>query len=272
MKPHRLGASTFSFMWEEPALHSMRKVLAGGLNDFDVIVSPGHLWPEELSEVERRELSQALRTDGIRLGSLNLPALDLNLASCVHEVRRYSVDVFGATLGLSAELGGHAVVMVPGRVSSLLPPHDSDVLGWLSDSVSQILPIAERTDQTIFMESHPLTPIPDVDRIVAFVDRLDHPRLKVAYDVANAEFIGEHQPTALRRLATRLGQVHLSDGTRTWWRHDKAGLGTVNFEAILSTLSEIAFRGISVVEIISPNPLDDIQATKAYLENLTRSS
>jgi sugar phosphate isomerase/epimerase len=122
------------------------------------------------------------------------------------------------------------------------------------------------------MESHPLTPIPDVDRIVAFLDRLDHPRLKVAYDVASAEFIGEDQPSALRRLAPRLGQVHLSDGTRTSWRHDRAGLGTVDFGAALSTLAEIAFGGISVVEIISPHPLDDIEATAAHLKSLIAGS
>jgi sugar phosphate isomerase/epimerase len=267
----RLGGSTFSFMWRDPAAVAMRRLGELGLNDFDVLMVPGHLWPADLDGAARRTMAGELRAEGLRIGSLNLPALDLNLASCVPDVRAYGVGEYQTALRLSAELGGQGVVLVPGRVSSLLPPKTEDTLGWLAESLDAILRTADELRQEVFLESHPLTPLPDVGRIADFLDRVDHPRLTVAYDVANAEFIGEDQVAALRRLAPRLGQVHLSDGTRTAWRHDRAGLGTVDFASILAVLKEIGFVGVAVAEIISPDPLADTAATLATLAAATRT-
>jgi len=257
------GGSTFSFMWREPALGALRKLRALGLNDFDVILAPGHCWPGEASA---RELAAALRAEDIRIESTNLPAIDINLASCIPEVRAQGVALYTQALELSADLGGRAVVVVPGRVSSLFPPPQQASEGWLRESLERLLVVAERLGQTLYIESHPQTPIPTVEAIERFLATLPHPRLKVAYDVANAEFVAEDQPAALRRLAPRLGQVHLSDGTRTRWRHDRVGLGTVDFSRILRTLKEIGFAGVSVLEIISTAPLDDFSASIKALE------
>lgn len=261
MSARGFGGSTFSFMWGEPALGAMRRLRALGLNDFDVILAPGHCWPDELSASERGELAAALRADGTRVESLNLPAIDLNLASCVAEVRAQAVSLYAQALALSADLGARAVVVVPGRVSGLFPPPQQASERWLAGSLEQLLPVAERLGQTLYLESHPQTPIPTAAAIERFLATLPHPRLQVAYDVANAEFVAEDQPDALRRLAPRLGQVHLSDGTRTRWRHDRVGLGTVDFRRILRALADIAFAGVTVLEIISATPLEDFSAS-----------
>lgn len=103
--------------------------------------------------------------------------------------------------------------------------------------------------------------------MAAFMGRFDHPLLAVAYDVANAEFIGEDQVAALGLLEPWLGQVHLSDGTRTSWRHDRAGTGTVRFGDICLALEEIRFRGLRVAEVISSDPLPDMAATLKQLHS-----
>src|SRR5919206_5366050 len=138
----RLGGSTFSYMWGGSALDAMRSLLALGLNDFDVITVPGHLWPQELDAAARTELARTLRDDGIRVESLNVPALDVNLASCVPDVRMQSIEVYASILRLSAELGGKGVVVVPGRVSGLWPPHKDQSLDWTADSIERLLRVA----------------------------------------------------------------------------------------------------------------------------------
>ena len=97
-------------------------------------------------------------------------------------MRAYSVGVCQENLRLSMELGGKGVVVVPGRVSSLLPPQFSDVINWLVDSMERAPKSADETAQTIFMELHPLTPISTIDLIEEFLQRVNHPRLMVAYD------------------------------------------------------------------------------------------
>ncbi|APW39820.1 sugar phosphate isomerase [Rhodoferax koreense] len=264
------GGSTFSFMWSETALSAMRRMRTLGLNDFDALMVPGHLWHDELDASARRALAAALKADGIRIESLNLPALDHNLASVVPEARAYAVALFTEALRLGADLGGQAVVAVPGRVSGLFAPPQPLSEDYLAHSLEALLKVAEPLGQKIYIESHPQTPIPTVDRIERFLQRIPHPLLQVAYDVSNAEYVGEDQADALRRLAGRLGQVHLSDGTRTSWRHDRVGLGTVDFAAVQRTLQEIGFAGVQVLEIIGSTPMPDIAASLAALERPSR--
>jgi L-ribulose-5-phosphate 3-epimerase len=257
----KLGGTTFSFMWNEPALTSMRRIGELGLRDFDVIAVPGHLWPDELDGCARREMRQALSQDGLRVESLNLPALDFNLGSCLADVRACGIRRYTDMLRLSADLGGRGVVVVPGRVSGLLPPGRDDTLSWLGASMDALLRIADEVGQDLLLETHPQTAIASAEAMAAFVEPFGHARLLVAYDVANAEFIGEDQVAALRRLEPLLGQVHLSDATRTSWKHDRAGAGTVRFDAVMAALADIRFSGVAVIEVISADPLADTQAT-----------
>lgn len=259
------GGSTFSFMWREPALGAMRRMRALGLNDFDILAVPGHLWADDLDAGARKALAAALRADGIRVESVNIPALDQNIGSCVAETRAYAVDLYRRTMELGGELGACGVVVVPGRVSALLPPDAADTERWLGDSVAALLDVARNLDQKIYLESHPQTSIPTAEKIAAFTDNFNDPRLLVAYDVASAEFIGEDQVKALRLLGRRVGQTHLSDSTRTAWRHDSIGLGSIDFAPILSTIDAIGFTGVNILEIISANPLDDIARSMTAL-------
>jgi len=266
--PVRFGGTTFSFMWQITALEAMRKLRPLGLNDFDVITVPGHLWPEEMTTDQRRTLRWELEGEGTRLESLNVPALDVNLASCVSAVRKSAVECYRTVFQLSAELGGKGVVVVPGRVSGLLPPALSDSVNWLSESMLELLAVARELDQTVLMESHPQTPIPRYPEILEFIERFGDSRLKVAYDVANAEFIGESQKEALIALSKHLGQLHLSDATRTSWKHDRVGKGSIDFKEVLETLEEIGFQGVSIVEVISSAAEQDTRQSVQLLTEM----
>ena len=256
-----LGASTFAFAWREPALDALRRLHALGLNGFDVILAPGHCWPGELTTAGRSRLASTLAAEGILIDSVNFPALDLNLASSVDEVRAYSVGRYREALQLGAELGARGVVAVPGRVSPLIGPPREETERWLAESVEELLAAAGESDASVFLELHPQTPIPTVDGLDRFVTGFADPRLRVVYDVANAEFVSEDHRAALRRLAPRLGQVHLSDASATRWAHDRIGRGTVDFATILRTLDEIAFDGACILEVVTPTPLPDLEAS-----------
>ena len=198
--------------------------------------------------------------------SVNIPALDQNIASCVAETRTYAVDLYRRTMDLGAEVGARGVVVVPGRVSALLPPNPVDTERWLGDSIAALLDVARHLDQKIYLELHPQTSIPTAEKIAAFVDKFNDPRLLVAYDIASAEFIGEDQVKALHLLGRRVGQTHLSDSTRAAWRHDTIGLGSIDFVSILAAIEAIGFTGVNILEIISANPLDDIARSMTALK------
>jgi sugar phosphate isomerase/epimerase len=150
-------------------------------------------------------------------------------------------------------------------VSPLIGPPREETERWLAESIAELLAVAEETDASVFLELHPQTPIPTVQALDRFVAGFDDPRLRVAYDVANAELVCEDQGEALRRLAPRLGQVHLSDASTTRWAHDRIGHGTVDFATVFRTLDEIAFDGACILEVVTATPLPDIEASMAAL-------
>jgi sugar phosphate isomerase/epimerase len=254
-------------MWGRPAIDAMREMQTIGLNDFDIITVPGHLWPEDHDQNSRKRLRSDLEKDGIRIESLNLPGIDQTMASSIPSARDYAVQLYIDGLELASDLGVRNVVVVPGRISPLLPPPADKVLQWVSGSLERILCVCEKNDQTLFLESTPATPVPTVDHMMRLLDHFnDHPRLRIAYDVASAEFIGEDAVAAIKKMGKRLGQTHLSDSTRKTWRHDRIGDGTVKFGPILKALTDSGFEGVNVLEVISPNPLEDMRSSMAALE------
>lgn len=63
----RLGGSTFSFMWQEPAQASLERMQVIGLNDFDVLAVPGHLWFDAATVAGASRLRRQLEQCGIRM-------------------------------------------------------------------------------------------------------------------------------------------------------------------------------------------------------------
>ena len=55
--------------------------------------------------------------------------------------------------------------------------------------------------------------------------------------------------------------MHLSDASAKRWAHEPVGLGTVDFATIFRTLDEIAFDGACILEVVTPTPLRDLEAS-----------
>ena len=263
-----IGGSTFSWIWRDDALSAMRRLSRLGLNDFDVLLLPGHMWWDDLDASARSAMREMLVGEGIRIESLNLPALDYNLCSIVPEMRQAAVEAYLEAIGLAADLGARGVVVVPGRVSGLLAPPHADNVGRLTDASTRLLDRAASRGIRLYFESHPQTPLPAIDMLADWVAAFDSPLASIAYDVANAEFIGEDQVAAIRRHGDLIGQYHLSDGTRTNWRHDAIGSGSVEFGAILQAISEHGGDAVAILEIISQSPEADFEAGLSRLKSL----
>lgn len=259
------GASTFSFIRREAAHASMRRLRAVGYRTFDVLAVPGHLWPTELDDAERVRLRRDLDHDDIVLESVNPQPVDLNLGSSMAEVRAFTVATYTAIIRLAIDLGARDVVVVPGRVG-VVPPPIEQTTHWVTEGLAQLVDVARREGlRALLVENHPATAYATAEAVVRLVDGVGSDTLTIAYDVANAESIGEDQLSAIRAIGPRLGQTHLSDARPGRWAHDPPGGGTVPFGAILAALARDGFAGTNVVEIISATPERDFaEAARAW--------
>jgi L-ribulose-5-phosphate 3-epimerase len=89
-------------------------------------------------------------------------------------------------------------------------------------------------------------------RTLPLLERIGHPRVKVAYDTGNCEFYGDVKAVDdIAGIVPYLANVHLKDhrGGKGVWDFPAPGDGTVDFGAILGLLEAGGYRGPLSVEI-----------------------
>jgi sugar phosphate isomerase/epimerase len=85
--------------------------------------------------------------------------------------------------------------------------------------------------------------------LLGVVRDFDRPRLRVAYDVANA--LGQEDPAeGVARLGGCLGLAHVSDAWRGRWAHTSVGRGEVDFAGFAAALAAAGFAGPTVYELV----------------------
>ena len=241
-------------MWTQPALACVRHLARMGFDEFELMTMPGHLWPDELDDAQRRDLLARFDDLGVRVRSLNHTSLDQNLCSALPEVRAYTVGLFRKLIDLARQLRSRNVIVVPGRLNPLLPAPGSRHVDWLYESLTQLIAPAEDSGVTLAVENIPISPIPKIGDLIHMVRRLDSPAVRICYDVANGHFAGEDPVAGLKAAAPWLDVVHLSDTTRNVWRHDAVGDGDIDFAPIMKAIGAIGHSKKPLIELCVADP------------------
>jgi len=254
------GVNSFSYMWTQPALDCVQHLAGMGFDEFELMTMPGHLWPDDLDDAQRRELLARFDALGIRIRSLNHTGLDQNLCSALPEVRAYTVGLFRKLIGLAQALRAPNVIVVPGRLNPLLPAPGPRHVDWLHESLAQLAVQAEDMGVVLALENIPIGPIPKVEQLIEMVRRVDSPAVRICYDVANGHFAGEDPVHGLKASAPWLEVVHLSDTTRKVWRHDVPGDGDIDFAPILPAVAEVGHARKPLIELTVANPDEGLRS------------
>jgi sugar phosphate isomerase/epimerase len=249
-----IGINTYAYAWTTPAIDCVRRLADLGYRSFELLVHPPHLPIEDFDQASRRRLASALNEIGAVNCTMNLPSLDHNMASPWPQVRAFSVGIFKQTIDLASDLGIPWLVTVPGRMSPLAPASMANRTDWMRESIEHLLPHAQARGVRLAIENVPMASFPDAASLGTFVRSFGSADVAVCYDAANAHFIGESPAEGIRQLADQLRIVHLSDTTRTVWRHDPVGTGTVPFAEVAKALGEIGFTGPTMMEILADDP------------------
>jgi sugar phosphate isomerase/epimerase len=246
-----------SFMWTTPARDTLERLAGKGYRSFEVMAQRPHFDPW-MSREEAQAFARFLRDAQLTVETINIPSLDQNLASGTPQMRDYTVRLFENLIGVAETIGARGVIVVTGRVNPLITPPRADLEGWFAEAFERVLPAAERGSVQLLLENIPMGAMPRAEQLISFADRLDHPLVRICYDIANAHFIGEDSNAGLRQVSRRLGIVHLSDTGRHAWRHDPVGEGTCDFAGFAATLREIGYTQTSMLELVCESPLERI--------------
>jgi sugar phosphate isomerase/epimerase len=254
----RFVLNTYSYTLLGPISDHLENFARAGFRELELMMYPGHLWPPTMDDAARATLRRELDALGLTVRTLNQPNVDINVAAASPEMRRYSLDILRSVVSLAGELGAEGVVIGPGKPNPLFPAPVERLLGWCFEALDELLPVANDCGTRLLMENMPFAFLPDAESMMAALERYGAGSIGVVYDVANAHFIGEDLDAGFARVAPRLHTVHLSDTTRSSYRHDPVGAGDVDFAQALAAARAASHRRAAVLEIISSHPHHDV--------------
>ncbi|KYG18950.1 hypothetical protein SE92_00625 [Bradyrhizobium sp. AT1] len=261
-----LGAHTFGFAWDCAADAAIERLASAGYRTVQLMATPPHFDPWREDAARTRRIRAALEGHGLSLLALDLASSDINLASPAPHVVDFAVDAYSAAIDRAAELGARWICVGSGRRHALLAKANDRLMVSFRDAFARIHDKAERAGVPIILENHPQGLLASAADIVRFLDVEGYAGMPVIYDVANAVAIGEDPVEGLKALWPRLRIVHLSDSPKAQWRHDPIGSGEIDFAAIATLLRQRGYDGRIVLEILSDQPLKDIDEGAAILE------
>jgi L-ribulose-5-phosphate 3-epimerase len=261
----KFGCNTYSYMRSLGAEACLTRLADFGFEEFEVMVHPGHLWPADLSPGQRRALRASLEQRKLRLVSLNMPNIDINVAAAAPGMRAYSLQLLVDTVRLAGELGARGVVIGPGKANPLFPATAEELTKHFFDALDVLCPVAQASGTALWVENMPFAFLPAIGDLLDALKRYGNDAVRIIYDIPNAYFIGEDFADGLRQCRARLELVHLSDTGRQAYRHDPVGLGTVPFAGVPAALAAVGYTVKPMLEIISHNPDSDIVASAGKL-------
>ncbi|MEZ6191434.1 MAG: sugar phosphate isomerase/epimerase family protein [Phycisphaerales bacterium] len=149
-------------------------------------------------------------------------------------------------------------------------PHDhtDPRFGILSDRLAILADVFADAGCLLLLETGQET----AEDLEFFLNHIGHPNLGVNFDPANMILYGKGDPiAALRRLAPRVGQVHLKDANPaavpgTWGSEVPLGDGGVDWSGFIEVIDAMNYSGTFMIEREAGNErVKDILAARDYI-------
>lgn len=248
----KIGLNTYSFIWGDSLENSVQTIADHGFKSIEFLVSPPHFYLSQYKPGMYKKINSIMEKNGMEVLALNIPGLDINVASPFPEMRKMTVDLYKKLIDIGQELNAKILVVVPGKRHPLLPPDFELIYGYAKDSLLQIMDYASHTDMIMGIETVPSIFLDKVKDVKRLIDDINSPKCKIVYDYANV-FMQEDPAEAIKLVKDDLCLVHISDTKKTKWEHNVIGTGDVDWASVNKSLQEINYQGHVILEVINYN-------------------
>lgn len=214
------------------------------------------LWHAEPRQLIKQKASQAgVEIPSICLGLFN--DVTCNPASPQPDESQTGRDILAHAIEMAVDVGA-SVLLVPFFGSATIEDADTAGIERMIQAMAVCAPVAAEAGVSLALESKL-----NAATLIHILDAVDSDGLGVYYDVANAVWCGNDPAEEIRRLGSRIVQMHAKDieagpGDRM------LGAGRVDFDACVSALADIDYDGYVVLE--TPVQDDVFADTKANLD------
>lgn len=210
------------------------------------------------------QLGQQAAALGLDVQTCSLLPPELTLLSPDETVRQAGVEYLKHVVDCSAAAGS-TILMGPlfaGFKTFAGRPATADEWQWSVESMRQVAEYAQTKGVVLAIESlnrfetYLLT---CADDVVRYVEAVDHPYCRAAFDTFHANIEEKNVADAIRKLAPYLVHVQISENDRS-----TPGQGQIRFEQVFNTLAEVGYTGPIAIEAFGPNPPELAAATHIF--------
>ncbi|MCA8997713.1 MAG: sugar phosphate isomerase/epimerase [Planctomycetaceae bacterium] len=211
--------------------------------------------PLDIDIRERRLIKRECDRVGLPIRSICCVAtglMDFNPS-----VQRFHLDRCRRYLDLVYEYEADNLLLVLGEYiwnQEVIPPEEQ----WQT-AVSNCRDLAEYAENlgvkiALELEPFPLSLLNNVDRMVRFIDDVDHSALAANIDISHL-LLADVEPAEIQRLKGKAIHVHISDCDGKKHGDLPPGRGVVNFEPYLEEIKRLEMDGAISIELeYSPEP------------------
>lgn len=272
----KLSCCTLGYNRIAPLEESIRRIARIGYKGVDLYTGPPHLWPEDYSTKERKEVKKliddlGLQLTGFAVGGGGL-ALQLNFSSNRESLRKLTLKYYVDNVELANEIGAPLINVLTGHV--LQGTTRRQAMKWTMGALEELTAVAEKNRVILGLHPQYIAESPlmlTVDDALEMIQDLKSRWVKVIYDTAQQNISNRNFEDDIRKCGKNLCYVHGADNDGVTWTHDACGKGTVDWPGLVAVLRETGFDGYICVQAWSPLTYDAdtvMRDSKIYLERL----
>jgi len=165
-------------------------------------------------------------------------------------------------IDLAGKIGIPSVTLHTG--SSSVPMSREEYMEKQAELFKRLIPYAEKYGTKLLVENISFkvggTHLANADDLNEMLDRIDHPLFGACWDTGHANLCGLDQYAEIKKLGSRLGGLHVHDNYGAFTPDPVPGAdlhllpywGNINFDAVISALIEIDYKGTFNFEVVNP--------------------
>lgn len=209
-------------------------------------------------------IGRQLAEIGLEVQACTLCGPEHSLISADPAVRRAGIDNLKKILDCAA-LAGATVLMGPFYAGFKVftgRPATAQEWEWSVEGMREVAEYAQTKDIVLAIEylnrfeTYLLT---CADELVRYVEAVDHPNCRAAFDTFHANMEEKSIGDAIRKVAPYLVHVQISENDRS-----TPGKGHINLSEVFSVLQEVNYEGPIAIEAFGPNPPELAAATHIF--------
>ncbi|GAB2545664.1 sugar phosphate isomerase/epimerase family protein [Spirosoma aerophilum] len=254
------------FVWtmsmDEDLVDTFEFLKISGFDFVEVPINDSGESPESLAKWKR--IGEQLRALGLGVQTCTICGPEYSLISPDETVRRSSVEYLKHVVDCS-EAVGSSILMGPvyaGFKTFTGKPATADEWNWSVAGMREVAEYAQTKGVTLaieYLNRFEIYLLTCTDDVIRYVEAVNHPNCRVAFDTFHANMEEKNIGDALRKCAPYLVHVQISENDRS-----TPGKGHINFDEVFNALKEVNYEGPIAIEAFGPNPPELASATHIF--------